>query len=334
MQANLRYAFGVYFLSVFAPSTSQFRMQKMGTGVHRFKITLQDVKPAVWRRIQTPSSYSFWDLHVAIQDAMGWKDMHLHEFQIIDPEKGKLESIGIPDDDEFGPAEVVPGWERSVAKYFSGENPAATYVYDFGDDWNHEVILEESLPAVKDEPPVCLDGGGACPPEDCGGPNGYAEFLRAIKKPGSPRGGELLEWVGGSFDPRCFDAKDVTFDDPGARWEWSFNESVALDNDLNALQSSPRKLDRQGRIAFQIPPTQFRMVQQHSSALSVELLEQFGAAVEKNGLYSVKLDVDELKALGLFFVSAAKKMQRRLDRRIMMSLYEHFKTMESIVREM
>jgi hypothetical protein len=310
-------------------------MKKKGTGVHQFKITLQDVKPAVWRRIQTPSGYSFWDLHVAIQDAMGWKDMHLHEFQILDPNQRKLESIGIPDDGDFGPQEVVPGWERSVANYFSGENPAATYVYDFGDEWNHEVILEDAVVMTQEAAsPVCLDGSGACPPEDCGGPNGYADFLRAIKKPGSPRGGELLEWVGGSFDPRCFDAKDVTFDDPGARWEWSFNASVALDNDLNTMQSSPRKPDRQGRIAFQIPSSQYRMMLQHPASLSVELLEQFGAAVENNDLYSVKLDIDELKALGGFLVSTAKKTKRRLDRQIMMSLYEHFKTMESIVREL
>jgi hypothetical protein len=76
------------------------------------------------------------------------------------------------------------------------------------------------------------------------------------------------------------------------------------------------------------------MVLQHPAALGVDLLEQFGAAVEKNGLYSVKLDVDELKALGVFLVSAAKKTHRRLDRRIMMTLYEHFKTMESLVREL
>ena len=310
-------------------------MKKKGTGVHQFKITLQDVKPAVWRRIQTPSGYSFWDLHVAIQDAMGWQDRHLHEFQILDPKNRKQESIGIPDDDDFGPAEVVPGWERSVANYFSGENPVATYVYDFGDDWSHEVILEDAVPAMpRVGSPVCLDGGGACPPEDCGGPNGYAEFLRAIKKPGSPRGGELLEWVGGSFDPRCFDAKDVTFDNPGERWDWSFNGTIVLDNDLNAMQSSPRKPDRKGRIAFQIPPSPYRMMLQNRAALTVELLEQFAAAVEKNGLYSVKLDVDELKALGGFLVSTAKKTQRRLDRQIMMSMYEHFKTMESLVREL
>src|SRR5882672_10632310 len=193
-------------------------MKMKGSGVHQFKITLQDVKPAVWRRIQTPARYSFWDLHVAIQDAMGWQDKHLHEFRILDPEKREVQSIGIPDDGDFVPdTEVVPGWERSVAKYFSGENPSATYVYDFGDDWNHEVVFEQALPTVKPlAHPVCLDGEGACPPEDCGGPNGYADFLRAIKKPGSPRGGELLEWVGGSFDPHGFAAEDVMFDDPDA----------------------------------------------------------------------------------------------------------------------
>ena len=125
-------------------------MKKKGNGVHQFKITLQDVKPAVWRRIQTPSGYSFWDLHVAIQDAMGWKDRHLHEFQILDPNQRKLESIGIPDDDDFGPAEVVPGWERSVARYFSGENPVATYVYDFGDDCMAFTSLSSATVSLKD----------------------------------------------------------------------------------------------------------------------------------------------------------------------------------------
>jgi len=100
------------------------------------------------------------------------------------------------------------------------------------------------------------------------------------------------------------------------------------------MQSSPRKADRNGRFAFQIPPAQYRMLLQHPAALSVELLEQFGAAVEKNGIYSVRLDADELKSLGIFLVSMAKKTQRRLERRIMMALYEHFKTMESLVRKL
>ena len=311
-------------------------MKKKGTGVHQFRITLQDVKPAVWRRIRTPEGYTFWDLHVAIQDAMGWQDKHLHEFQILEPKLRKAESIGIPDDGDLGPdPDIVPGWDRSVANYFSGDNPAATYVYDFGDEWRHEVIFEEAVPAEKPEQsPQCLDGAGACPPEDCGGPAGYAEFLRAIRKPGSPRGGELLDWVGGSFDPRCFAAQDVVFDDPDARWAWSFNESVVLEKEINGMETTPRKPDRMGRFAFQMPSALYRMLLKHPAGMSVDLVDQFDAAMEKNGLMAVKLDLDELKALGGFLVSSAKKSQRRLDRRIMMSLYEHFKTMESIVREL
>ena len=306
------------------------------TGAFQFKITLKDVKPAIWRRIQTPATYSFWDLHVAIQDAMGWQDRHLHEFQILDPEKGELHSIGIPDDDELQTdAVVVPGWERAVARYFSKENPLARYVYDFGDDWHHEVILEQDDPGAQPlKQPVCLDGSGACPPEDCGGPAGYAEFLRAIKKPGSPRGGELLEWVGGSFNPRAFKAQDVTFDDPGARWAWSFDEAVALENEIHAMQRSPRKQDRRGRIAFQIPAAEYQMILRHRALLTVELLERFGDAAQKNGLMTVKLDRDELRVLGELLVLLSKKSQSRLERRILMELYEHFQVMESLVRNM
>jgi hypothetical protein len=310
-------------------------MKMKTTGVHQFRITLQDVKPPIWRRIQTPAGYSFWDLHVAIQDAMGWKDKHLHEFQIVDPEKGELHSIGIPDDDELRTdTVVVPGWERAVAKYFSGDNPLARYVYDFGDDWHHEVVLEQSDTVAEPlKHPICLDGSGACPPEDCGGPGGYAEFLRAIKKPGSPRGGELLEWVGGSFNPRAFTAQEVAFDDPAARWAWSFDEVIALENELHTMQATPRKPDRRGRIPFQIPCAQHRMLLRHPAGLGVELNERFVDAAEKNGLMTIKLDVDELKALSGFLVSAAKKTQCRLDSRIMMSLYQHFRLLESLVRE-
>jgi hypothetical protein len=311
-------------------------MKRKDTGVYQFKITLQDVKPAVWRRIQTPVEYSFWDFHVAIQDAMGWDDVHLHEFRILDPSKRELESIGIPDDEDFvGDKEVVPGWKRSIAKYFSGENPSATYVYDFGDDWNHEIILEELLPEENAaRQPVCIEGRGACPPEDCGGPYGYAEFLRAIKKPGSPRGSELLEWVGGSFDPHCFEVKDVTFDDPAARWSWAFSEAIMLDNDVTAMQSVPRKPDRQGRIAFQIPIAQYQMILNHTAGLNADLLEQISAAAVKNGQVTVKLDLDELRAFVGLLKAGAYKMERCLNRRIMAALCQHFQTMESLVRQL
>src|SRR3990172_12618127 len=110
----------------------------------QFKITLRGTRPPIWRRIQVPSDFTFWDLHVAIQDAMGWSDYHLHEFSMIDPSSRRRVKIGIPDDEDFawGP-EILPGWKLRIAGYFSMEDRSATYIYDFGDGWRHTVRLEK-----------------------------------------------------------------------------------------------------------------------------------------------------------------------------------------------
>ena len=86
--------------------------------VHQFLIVLSGTDPLVWRRIQVPESYSFWDLHVAIQDAMGWLDYHLHEFRLLDADEKRMVLIGIPTDDDADDRPVVPGWEVPVASYF------------------------------------------------------------------------------------------------------------------------------------------------------------------------------------------------------------------------
>ena len=119
-------------------------MKKRYTHVYQFKITLNDISPPIWRRILVPGTYSFWDLHVVIQDAMGWSDYHLHEFSMIDPSRRRRVKIGIPDDEDFawGP-EILPGWKLRIAGYFSMEDRSATYIYDFGDGWRHTVRLEK-----------------------------------------------------------------------------------------------------------------------------------------------------------------------------------------------
>ena len=200
-------------------------MSPRSSTVHHFEVALQRVEPTVWREIQVPSDYSFWDLHVAIQDAMGWLDYHLHEFEIASPTTGELERIGIPDDafDDEQPA--LPSWGLQISDYFSSEYPRATYTYDFGDDWLHTVTLRgvvERVPRMKY--PRCVAGKRACPPEDCGGESGYEGFLDAIQNPQHEEHDSMLEWVGGSFDPEAFDAKSVHFDDPGERWRIAFRE--------------------------------------------------------------------------------------------------------------
>ncbi len=191
-------------------------MKKKFNQVYQFKIALDDIRPPIWRRIQVPETYSFWDLHVAIQDAMGWLDYHLHEFAIIDPATGSEVDIGFPDDD-FG-KKVLKGWNQKIARYFSMENPSADYIYDFGDYWIHSLKLEKILPREKNvDYPICVKGKRAVPHEDCGGVSGYENILEIIKNPGHEEYEETMVWLGEEFDPEHFDPKEVNFDDPAAR---------------------------------------------------------------------------------------------------------------------
>ena len=191
--------------------------------VFQFKITLKGIKPPIWRRIQVPEIYTFWDLHVAIQDAMGWDDYHFHEFEVVNPPTGLRENIGIPAPDEVFGREVLPGWGEEIADFFSMENRTASYVYDFGDDWEHKIQLEKILPRDKDiKYPICIKGKRACPPEDCGGIWGYTELLEIINNPEHEEYEEMLEWLGGEFDPEHFDTVEVGFDDPDKRHKFAF----------------------------------------------------------------------------------------------------------------
>jgi hypothetical protein len=191
-------------------------MKKKFDNVYQFRLELQEIKPPIWRRIQVPGTYTFWDLHVAIQDSMGWTDSHLHEFVIKNPKTGRRINIGFPDED-FG-RRVSEGWKKNIADFFSLQNPKAEYTYDFGDDWQHTVMLEEIVPRGKGVTyPLCIDGERACPPEDCGGSHGYEDFLSIIMDPDHEEHDSMLEWAGGEFHPEHFDCSEVVFDDPAER---------------------------------------------------------------------------------------------------------------------
>lgn len=192
--------------------------------VHQFLIVLGNTDPLVWRRIQVPERYSFWDLHVAIQDAMGWRDYHLHEFRVLDLKTARMVRIGIPDDEFPEERPSIPGWKVRVSDYFDHlHTMSATYVYDFGDDWEHILAYEGIEPADPSfSYPRCVSGARACPPEDCGGTHGYARFLEAIGNAEDPEHEEMLEWVGGAYDPDKFDPKQCAFDDPKKRWNIAF----------------------------------------------------------------------------------------------------------------
>ena len=197
-------------------------MESNSPQVYQFKISLDTIQPEIWRRIQVPADYTFWDLHVAIQDSMGWLDYHLHAFRL--PAGGDLVwEVGIPHEEDS--ERVLPGWELALSDYFSGGTTLAEYEYDFGDGWLHTVTLEETLPReTGSEYPRCLAGGRNCPPEDCGGAMGYQYFLEAVLDPGHQEHQEMLGWVGDNFDPERFDPNQISFDDPNERWHIAFGD--------------------------------------------------------------------------------------------------------------
>lgn len=206
-------------------------MKKNDQQVYQFKISLKDIKPPIWRKIQVPESYTFWDLHVAIQDAMGWYDYHLHAFNIVNPQTGIKEQIGIPYEEilayeEFGEV-ILPGWKTPLSSYFSLQNKRASYDYDFGDGWEHRILLEKILPYNADQKyPLCIAGERACPPEDCGGIWGYENLLEIIKDPNHEEHTRMMEWLGGSFNPEEFRSANVHFDNPQERWVRAFQDSI------------------------------------------------------------------------------------------------------------
>lgn len=150
--------------------------------VLQFKIILQNITPSIWRRIQVSDQDSFWDLHVAIQDAMGWHDSHLHEFKVINPSTLKEEYIGIPDEEDDHVHAVLAGWDLKVKDYMKLKtNQKFAYLYDFGDSWNHLIEFEGEYEKQANKYPICLAGERACPPEDVGGIPGFENFLSIIK---------------------------------------------------------------------------------------------------------------------------------------------------------
>jgi len=191
--------------------------------VYQFKVELQEIRPPIWRRIQVPETYNFWDLHVAIQDAMGWLDYHLHAFRVSEKDSATVRVVGIPDDEFPTATPTFAGGETPIVDYFFEVGVTAKYEYDFGDGWFHKIILEGIFLGDPDNQyPICIDGERACPPEDCGGVPGYYRLLEAISAPDNEEHKELLDWLGQAYDPDEFTPQDIEFDDPKARWKSAF----------------------------------------------------------------------------------------------------------------
>jgi hypothetical protein len=179
------------------------RLSTKANTVFQLKITLKGIYPSIWRRIRT-TDCTLEQLHALIQVAMGWEFAHLYRFMIGGVEYTDQE---MRDDEE---AEDVCDTMLSDVLPVQNRRPRFDYEYDFGDGWIHQLIVEERLqPEQGVKYPVCIAGQRACPPEDCGGPWSYSDFVETITNPDHPRHEETLEWVGGEFDPEKLDLEVV-----------------------------------------------------------------------------------------------------------------------------
>ena len=182
--------------------------------IARLKITLDDVNPPVLRRIEVPLTIRLDRLHLALQAAMGWTNSHLYEIRARDV------GWGVPDPN-WGDGPLDARKARLIDVLEDVGTKTLRYIYDFGDGWDHTIKVERIMPAVPGVAYPCLiEASGRCPPEDIGGPWGYAETLEAIRDPNHERHAEVKEWIPEDFDPAVVDTErlEANLADLAKRW--------------------------------------------------------------------------------------------------------------------
>ena len=172
--------------------------------IYQIKITLKNSQPPIWRRIQVRSNITLNMLHKILQVVMPWEDYHLHQFIINET------LFDIPEDGYDGFMKTEDERKYKLNQIIPGKKFRFIYEYDFGDSWEHILLVEKILPAEeKVYYPRCITGERACPPEDIGGIFGYYRFLEILKDPDHPEYEEMKDWVGEDFDPEKFDIEKV-----------------------------------------------------------------------------------------------------------------------------
>ncbi len=170
--------------------------------VYQLKVSLRYSKPTIWRRLLVPGSITLHQLHQIIQTAMGWTDSHLHQFIIAD------EYFGITSPEDWQP--VMNERRYRLNQIAPSEKVKFIYEYDFGDSWEHEILVEKiQAPEAGIKYPLCIKGKRACPPEDVGGVWGYMEFVEAMRDPNHEEHDSYIEWWDDDFDPEEFDIEAV-----------------------------------------------------------------------------------------------------------------------------
>lgn len=179
-----------------------YSMAMSAESIYQIKITLRDIKPPIWRRIELKGNTSLNKLHEIIQESFGWWNSHLHQFDV----DGEFYGVSYPEADFH----VKSSKRFKLYQAAPAVGDKFFYEYDFGDGWLHEIKVEAITEAEKGvKYPRCIKGKRSGPPEDVGGPWGYEHFLEAISNPEHDEHEEYLEWIGGSFDPEACDLETI-----------------------------------------------------------------------------------------------------------------------------
>lgn len=172
--------------------------------IYQIKITLNGVKPPIWRRIIVNSETTLNDFHKIIQTTMGWTNSHLHQFI-----KGNTFYLNEEIEDDFGfmgKYKEVDYSDLVISDLLKKEKDKIKYEYDFGDGWEHTILLEKIKEnSVKIPHPKCIKGKRACPIEDCGGAWGYENLIEIMNDPKHPEHKDMADWIGDVFEPEVFD---------------------------------------------------------------------------------------------------------------------------------
>lgn len=173
--------------------------------VYELKVTLNHIKPPIWRTFQAPGEITLARLHKVLQIVMGWEDYHLSEFRA-----GKERYVTPTVDSDFGNEKHKSTTKVRLSEALRLEGQKITYIYDFGDDWQHTIEVFKVLTGVADfKSIICTGGQRACPPEDCGSYPGYMEIVEELKLPADQRDADILEWLEEGYDPEFFDIDEV-----------------------------------------------------------------------------------------------------------------------------
>lgn len=187
----------------------------MTASIAHLKIKLDEVEPAVVRRVEVPLTIRLDRLHLVLQAAMGWTNSHLYEI------RARGSGWGVPDPD-FGDGPLDARKIRLVDVLEDAGVRSLKYLYDFGDGWEHSVRIERITDAVPGIAyPRLVEASGRCPPEDVGGPWGYRDFLEAIADPDHEQHAESATWVGEDFDPAALDVERLANDLAALAKRWS-----------------------------------------------------------------------------------------------------------------